>query len=83
MAKKVLIIEDSTLVMKVIRHVIKQELKDLEPIYASSLKEAKQQYEENKADIYAALADLTLPDAPNGEVVDLSLIHISEPTRPY
>ena len=73
MAKKVLIIEDSTLVMKVIRHVIKQELKDLEPIYASSLKEAKQQYEENKADIYAALADLTLPDAPNGEVVDYLL----------
>ena len=79
MAKKVLIIEDSKLVMKIIRHVVKLELKDLEPLYAGSLKEAKDTFEQHSNEIYAALADLTLPDATNGEVVDF-LLQNSVPT---
>mgnify|MGYP000308836280 FL=1 len=79
MAKKVLIIEDSQLVMKIIRHVVKLELEDLEPLYASSLKEATEVFQKNSDDVYAALADLTLPDASNGEVVDF-LLQNSVPT---
>ena len=73
MAKKVLIIEDSVLVVKIIRHVVKLELEELQPLYAGSLKEAKEIFQQHSHDIYAALADLTLPDAVNGEVVDFLL----------
>ena len=71
--QQVLIIEDSPLVMKIIRHVARSELKDLDPIYAHTLKEAQAIYNTHKDSIYAALADLTLPDAANGEVVDYLL----------
>ncbi len=70
--KKVLIVEDSPLVMKVIRHVASAEL-NFEPIYATSFKAAKDLHSEYQHDLFAALVDLNLPDAPDGEVVDYML----------
>lgn len=72
MANKLLIVEDSKLVAKVVLHVAKQEL-DLEVLLATSFTEARKHVEEHRDDIFAALVDLNLPDAPNGEVVDYSL----------
>ncbi len=71
---KVLIVEDSPLVMKIVRHVAKQSL-DFEALYAISFEEAKVLYQDNAEDIFAALVDLNLPDAPNGEIIDFMLSH--------
>ncbi len=70
--KRVLVIEDSAMVTKVIRHVISQDA-EIEAIYVSSFAQAKFAYEQMKDDLFAALVDLNLPDAPNGEVVDYML----------
>lgn len=69
--KSILVVEDSAMVMKVIKHVLSQS-----PLirvdYATSFAEAKALVEQNET-YFAALVDLSLPDAPNGEVVDYVL----------
>lgn len=70
--KRILVVEDSQIVTKIIRHVIKQE-PDLEAVYAASLAEARVLLAQWSGQLFAALADLNLPDAPDGEVVDLIL----------
>jgi len=72
MANKLLIVEDSKLVAKVVLHVAKQEL-DLDVVLATSFAEARSLSEQHTGDIFAALVDLNLPDAPHGEVVDYTL----------
>ncbi|EPJ48625.1 MAG: hypothetical protein OFPII_05180 [Osedax symbiont Rs1] len=67
---KLLIIEDSVMMQKAIMHVAKTEL-DCRFDIVSTLAEAHQFVTDN--DYYLALADLNLPDAPNGEIVDLLL----------
>ncbi len=67
---KLLIIEDSIIMQKVIRHIADSEL-DCEIDLAGSLAETRTLIAEN--DYYLALADLNLPDAPQGEVVDILL----------
>lgn len=69
---KILVVEDSTLVTKVIRHVIASD-PTVEPYYADSFAKAREIYAEIQDDLFAALVDLTLPDAPDGEVVDYML----------
>ena len=70
--KRILVIEDSALVTKVIRHVVGQD-SSIDAIYVSSFAQAKFAYDQMKGDLFAALVDLNLPDAPNGEVVDYML----------
>lgn len=72
--KKVLVVEDSTMVLRVIKHVMSQS-NQIEPLYAEDFAAAKAHIEANPGEIFAALVDLTLPDAPNGEVVDFTLSH--------
>jgi len=72
--KKILIVEDSPIVAKVLLHIAKQEL-DFDILLASSLVEAKSLCETHGEDIFAAIVDLNLPDAPDGEVVDYVLSH--------
>jgi len=67
---KLLIIEDSVMMQKVIKHVATIELDCMFDI-AASKEEANRLISCN--DYYLALADLNLPDAPNGEVVDTLL----------
>ncbi len=69
--KSILVVEDSTMVMKIIKHVLSQS-----PLirvdYAMNFAEAQALVESNE-NYFAALVDLSLPDAPNGEVVDYTL----------
>lgn len=69
--KKVLIVEDSAMVMRVIKHVVKQTAV-FTPLYAESLAQAKALIQDHGT-IFAAMVDLSLPDAPDGEIVDYTL----------
>lgn len=66
---KFLLVEDSNLVIKILHHLLK-DYPDLTCDVAQNAAEAKAIIEKNREDYYAALVDLNLPDAPNGEVVD-------------
>jgi len=68
--RNILVIEDSPLVLKILEHLFRQET-DLEPIFCASLAEAEVMLETSAELFFAAIADLHLPDAPNGESVDL------------
>lgn len=70
--KRILIVEDSEMVMRVLRHLIQNTL-PYEAFYAASLAEAKALCEAQGDAFFAALVDLNLPDAPDGEVVDFTL----------
>ncbi|NRA23498.1 MAG: diguanylate cyclase response regulator, partial [Oleispira sp.] len=65
MKNKVLIVEDSTVILKILKHLAKQSLQ-LEPIYATSMAEAQSLYQQHKDELFAGIIDLALPDAPNG-----------------
>lgn len=73
--KKILVVEDSDVVMKVLRHLIQGASLGFDAVYASSLAQATAVYEASPDDFFAALVDLNLPDAPQGEVVDFTLSH--------
>jgi diguanylate cyclase (GGDEF)-like protein len=72
MKNKVLIVEDSSVILKVLKHLAKQSLQ-LEPIFATSMEQAKAVYDQYKDELFAGVIDLALPDAPNGEMVDFLL----------
>ena len=61
----ILVIEDSPLVLKVLQHQFQQE-SELQPIFCASLAEAEVVLETFAGQLFAALVDLHLPDAPNG-----------------
>lgn len=67
--QKILFIEDSPIVLKILRH-ISQDLHEFALIFAKSMAEADGLINKLGSEIFAALADLNLPDAPDGEVVD-------------
>ena len=69
---KLLIIEDSFLIRKIIKHLASSEL-NCEFDFAENYAQAKDLIANNN--YFLALADLNLPDAPNGEVVELTLKH--------
>ena len=71
--KKILIVEDSEMVTKVLRHLIQSQALPYEAVYANSLAQTQQACEQNPDGFFVALVDLNLPDAPNGEVVDFTL----------
>jgi len=71
--KKYLLVEDSPLVVKIIKHISKAQ-SPLQYDTATSFKEAKQLISQHGPDHYfVAVVDLNLPDAPNGEVVDYTI----------
>lgn len=72
MPPTVLIVEDSPLVMKIIRHVA-QQVDAFQYLYAENFAETKKILEQEGQEVFAALVDLNLPDAPDGEVVDYVL----------
>ncbi|WP_276679523.1 diguanylate cyclase [Thalassolituus oleivorans] len=69
---KFLIVEDSQVIQKILRHIAKQEL-DREVLFAASMAEAKALYADHKHELIAGIIDIALPDAPNGELVDFLL----------
>lgn len=71
--KKFLVVEDSPIVVKIIKHIAKLD-PSLSFDIAMSFKEAKELLKNNGKEKYlAAVVDLNLPDAPDGEVVDYTL----------
>ena len=68
--QRVLVVEDSKVVQQVLRHLTAQYL-DVAVDFAWSLAECQEHVE--KYDYSLALVDLTLPDAPNGEVAKYTL----------
>lgn len=70
--KRVLIIDDSATVVKFLRRLI-----EAEPGYqceaAESLEKARVALASTESPVFAAIVDLNLPDAPNGEALDLVL----------
>ncbi|MFA7555236.1 MAG: diguanylate cyclase [Spongiibacteraceae bacterium] len=70
--KKILIVEDSSTVTKILKHLLKQH-PNIHPIFAASLAEGEALYLQHQQDIFAGIIDLNLPDAPNGEMVDYLL----------
>ncbi|MET1079972.1 MAG: diguanylate cyclase [Pseudomonas sp.] len=70
--RNILVVEDSPLVLKILEHLFRQE-PELQPVFCASLAEAELMLDTSAGLFFAALVDLNLPDAPNGEVVDLVL----------
>ncbi len=71
--KKFLLIEDSPIIVKIIKHLCKSD-PELQCDTAASFSDAKKLIAENGADHYlVAVVDLNLPDAPDGEVVDFTI----------
>ncbi len=68
MEKKVLIVEDSKLFLALLEKNIKR-MEGFTPYLAKTYEEAQDLLRENE--FYAAILDMVLPDAPNGEIVDL------------
>jgi DNA-binding response OmpR family regulator/two-component sensor histidine kinase len=67
---KVLIVEDSKTLLQVETDAVAAN-KELEVVQATSYAQTKQILEESADELLCALLDLSLPDAPDGEVVEL------------
>lgn len=70
---KILVVEDSPVVLKVLKHLLSQTA-SFSPVLCASYEEAKLVLtEEGSEPFFAAIVDLHLPDAVDGEIVDLVL----------
>ena len=72
--KKVLIVDDTKTVLSMLKKEITK-YEDIEPYFAETYKGAMHLLREHRSDFQAALLDLHLPDAPNGEIVKLANSH--------
>jgi diguanylate cyclase (GGDEF)-like protein len=66
---KILIIDDSSSICNTLKSLIESDI-DINILIAKSLKESAQIILKEKGEFDVILADLGLPDAPNGEVID-------------
>ncbi|WP_320170564.1 diguanylate cyclase [Maridesulfovibrio sp.] len=71
---KVLIVEDSLTFSGILKRRVQDTL-DIESVVFASYAEAEKYLEVARCEFFAALLDLNLPDAPNGEIVDLVVSH--------
>ncbi|WP_051677208.1 diguanylate cyclase [Maridesulfovibrio frigidus] len=67
---KVLIVEDSMTFAGILKRCIKSSL-DVESLVFVDYASTEEYLNNNECEFFAALLDINLPDAPNGEVVDL------------
>ncbi|MDA7817369.1 diguanylate cyclase [Sulfurimonas sp.] len=72
--KKVLVVDDSKLILQMLEIEFEQ-LSNVEVLYADSYSSAMRLMRKNKNSIHMALLDVSLPDAPNGEVISLANLH--------
>lgn len=70
--RKILVVEDSPVVLKVLQHLLSQR-STFVPVLCSCYKEAENKLKRGEEEYFAAVVDLNLPDAENGEIVDLVL----------
>ncbi len=71
---KILVVEDSPVVLKVLNHLLLQNPTFI-PVLCDCYKEAESKLNNLEEVFFAAIVDLNLPDAENGEIVDLVLSH--------
>ncbi len=69
--KKILVVDDSKTILALMKHEF-SEYNDIECFYAEDYKNAKEIITTHGADIQAALLDINLPDAHQGEVISLA-----------
>jgi len=69
---KVLVVEDSRLFGSMLKKEI-ESVTNFSVEWLQTYGETRERLEQGKGEFFAALLDLNLPDAPNGEVVDLVL----------
>jgi diguanylate cyclase (GGDEF)-like protein len=72
--KKILVVEDSPVVLKVLHHLLSQN-PIFTPVLCACYKEAEDKLKDSGSEFFAAIVDLNLPDAKNGEIVDLVLFN--------
>ena len=72
--RKILVVEDSPVVLKVLHHLLSRN-PIFTPVLCSCYKEAESKLSDTEETYFAAIVDLNLPDAENGEIVDLVLFH--------
>lgn len=70
-----LIIEDDPTTVKVLRHLVKQALGESSFQVVSSLRAAREFISLHREQLLGVIADIELPDAPNGEAIDEVLAH--------
>jgi diguanylate cyclase (GGDEF)-like protein len=70
--RNILVVEDSPLVLKILEKMFHQQ-PDLQPLFCATMAEAQVMLETSAELLFAAIIDLNLPDAPNGEIVDVVL----------
>lgn len=70
--EKILIVEDSPMILKILRHLAEQ-LGEFDVCVAADYKQAVDLYNADPSRFFCALVDLNLPDAPKGEIVDFCL----------
>ena len=71
---KVLIVEDSLTFAGILQRKVSETL-DLESEVFKCYSDAAKYLESSECEFFSALLDLNLPDAPNGEIVDLVVSH--------
>lgn len=71
MLKRILVVEDSRVIIKILQHLLTKE-EDILPLFAASYAETVALCDEYD-DFYGALVDLHLPDAPSGEALEYVL----------
>lgn len=71
-ARKILVVEDSPVVSKVLQHLLSQSPTFI-PVLCACYEEAENKLKNKDEEYFAAIVDLNLPDAENGEIVDLVL----------
>jgi len=69
--KKILVVDDSQTILKLIELEI-EKYNNIDAYYAKDYKSAMRLIQAHKGEFHAALLDLNLPDAPDGEVVKLA-----------
>ena len=72
--KKVLIVDDSKAVLSLLSEEFKR-YENIEAFYAQNYKDAMRLIREHQSNFHAAILDLRLPDALNGEIVKLANSH--------
>jgi len=71
--KHLLIVEDSKLVIQILNHLAQEQLPSYVIHFASNFSEGCALYQQHKEQLFAAIVDLNLPDAPNGEMASYLL----------
>ena len=72
--KKVLVVDDSSTILALLKSELSKH-ENIQAFYAKTYKDAMRLIRENQGNFHAALLDLNLPDAQNGEIVRLANSH--------